>query len=42
VDFWLTSEDLALPQNRITLNAQNEIQVHYEFTNVDAINRLRS
>ena len=27
VDFWLTSEDLALPQNRITLNAQNEIQL---------------
>ena len=42
VDFWLTAEDLALPQNRITLNAQNEIQVHYEFTNVDAINRLRA
>jgi choline dehydrogenase-like flavoprotein len=42
VDFWLTSEDLALPQNRITLNAQNEIQLHYEFTNVDSINRLRS
>jgi choline dehydrogenase-like flavoprotein len=42
VDFWLTSEDLALPRNRITLNAQNEIQLHYEFTNVEAINRLRS
>ena len=42
VDFWLTSEDLALPQNRITLNAQNEIQLHYEFTNVEPINRLRS
>ena len=27
VDFWLTSEDLALPQNRVTLNAQNEIQL---------------
>jgi len=42
VDFWLTSEDLALPQNRITLNAQNEVRLHYEFTNVEAINRLRS
>jgi choline dehydrogenase-like flavoprotein len=42
VDFWLTSEDLALPQNRITLNAQNEIQLHYEFTNVEAIKRLRA
>jgi choline dehydrogenase-like flavoprotein len=42
VDFWLTSEDLGLPQNRITLNAQHEIQLHYQFTNVEAINRLRS
>jgi choline dehydrogenase-like flavoprotein len=42
VDFWLTSEDLALPRNRITLNAQNEIQLHYEFTNVEAIKRLRA
>ncbi len=42
VDFWLSSEDLALPQNRVTLNAQDEIQLHYEFTNVEAINRLRS
>ena len=42
VDFWLTAEDLALPQNRVTLNAQNEIQLHYEFTNVEPINRLRS
>jgi choline dehydrogenase-like flavoprotein len=41
VDFWLSSEDLALPQNRVTLNAQDEIQLHYEFTNVEAINRLR-
>jgi choline dehydrogenase-like flavoprotein len=42
VDFWLTSEDLGLAQNRVTLNARNEIQLHYEFTNVDSINRLRS
>jgi choline dehydrogenase-like flavoprotein len=42
LDFWLTSEDLGLAQNRVTLNARNEIQLHYEFTNVDSINRLRS
>jgi choline dehydrogenase-like flavoprotein len=32
----------ALPQNRITLNARNEIRFHYEFTNLGPINRLRS
>jgi choline dehydrogenase-like flavoprotein len=42
VDFWLTSEDLGLPQNRITLNGNNEIQLRYEFTNVEPINRLQS
>jgi len=41
VDFWLTSEDLGLPQNRVTLNARGEIQLHYEFTNLAAINGLR-
>jgi len=41
VDFWLTGEDLPLPQNRITLNSQGEIQLHYEFTNQEPINRLR-
>ncbi len=42
VDFWLMGEDLALPQNRVTLNAKNEIQLHYEFTNQESINRLRA
>jgi choline dehydrogenase-like flavoprotein len=41
VDFWLMGEDLGLPQNRITLNSKNEIQLHYEFTNQEPINRLR-
>ena len=41
VDFWLTSEDLPLPQNRVTLNAKGEIQLHYEFTNIEPVNRLR-
>lgn len=42
VDFWLTGEDLPRPQNRVTLNSRGEIQLHYEFTNLEAINRLRS
>lgn len=42
VDFWLTSEDLPLPQNRITLNAGGEIQLHYEFTNQEPLARLRA
>lgn len=41
VDFWLTGEDLPLPQNRVTLNSKGEIQLHYEFTNVEAVDRLR-
>jgi len=41
VDFWLTGEDLPLPQNRVTLNAQGGIQLHYEFSNLDPANRLR-
>ena len=41
VDFWLTGEDLPLPQNRVTLNSQGEIRLHYEFTNVEAVDRLR-
>jgi choline dehydrogenase-like flavoprotein len=42
VDFWLTAEDIALPQNRVTLNANNEVRLHYEFNNVEALHRLRS
>jgi choline dehydrogenase-like flavoprotein len=41
VDFWLTSEDLPLPQNRVTLNSRGEIQLHYEFTNLEPVKRLR-
>ncbi|MGC1520758.1 MAG: GMC family oxidoreductase, partial [Steroidobacteraceae bacterium] len=41
VDFWLTGEDLPLPQNRVTLNARGEIHLHYEFTNQEPIERLR-
>ena len=41
VDFWLTSEDLARPENRITVNSDGGIQLHYEFTNVEPVNRLK-
>jgi len=41
VDFWLTGEDLPQTQNRVTLNARGEIQLHYEFTNLEPVKRLR-
>ena len=41
VDFWLTGEDLPLPQNRVTVNSHGAIQLHYDFTNLEPINRLR-
>jgi choline dehydrogenase-like flavoprotein len=41
VDFWLTSEDLPLRENRVTVNSQGGIQLRYEFTNVEPVNRLR-
>ena len=41
VDFWLTSEDLPRPQNRVTVNPKGEIGLHYQFTNVESVNRLR-
>ena len=41
VDFWLTGEDLPLPQNRVTLNSKGEIQLHYQFTNLEPVKRLR-
>ena len=42
VDFWITGEDLPLPQNRITLNSEGGIQLHYEFTNQKPIDHLRN
>ncbi|MDE3069081.1 MAG: GMC family oxidoreductase, partial [Verrucomicrobiota bacterium] len=41
VDFWLTGEDLPLPQNRVTLNSRGEIRLHYEFSNREPLTRLR-
>jgi choline dehydrogenase-like flavoprotein len=36
LDFWLQSEDLPDPNNRITLNASNQIVIHYEANNLVA------
>ncbi|HZS01597.1 MAG TPA: GMC family oxidoreductase [Chloroflexota bacterium] len=40
VDFWLTSEDLPLPDNRVTLNAQGEIVLAQHDVNMEAHRRL--
>ena len=33
VDFWLTNEDLPDPNNRVVLNDQGQITLHYTFNN---------
>ena len=42
VDFWLTSEDLPLPGNRVTVDAQGRIQLNYTATNQEPLTRLRA
>jgi len=34
VDWWVTSEDLPDPDNRVTLDDQGEIQIHYKSNNM--------
>jgi choline dehydrogenase-like flavoprotein len=41
VDFWLTSEDLALPHNRVTVDAAGAIHLHYETSNIKPLETLR-
>jgi choline dehydrogenase-like flavoprotein len=41
LDFWLTSEDLPDPDNRVTLNDRGEIQLSYTFNNAEPTRRLR-
>lgn len=41
VDFFLTTEDLPVPDNRITLRADGSVQVAYRATNLEAYERLR-
>lgn len=40
LDFWLTSEDLPDPANRVTLNAQGEIVLSYKPNNEEGHKRL--
>jgi choline dehydrogenase-like flavoprotein len=40
VDWWLTTEDLASPDNRITLASSGQIRVSYTPNNMDAHTRL--
>jgi len=40
VDFWLTTEDLPDPNNRVTLAPDGGIQLHYKFNNQEPTKRL--
>jgi choline dehydrogenase-like flavoprotein len=40
LDFWLQSEDLPDPNNRVTLNSQNQIVFHYTANNLVAHQKL--
>ncbi len=40
LDFWLQSEDLPDPENRITINRAGEIELHYRENNIEAYQRL--
>src|SRR5215467_11618127 len=42
LDFWLTSEDLPDPNNRVTLDHNGQIRVSYKLNNVEGHNRLQS
>ena len=41
IDFWLTSEDLPLAENRVTLRKDGGIKVNYTRTNYDAYEKLK-
>jgi choline dehydrogenase-like flavoprotein len=40
LDFWLTSEDLPDPENRVVVGRDGEIQLHYTENNVEGHRRL--
>ena len=42
VDFWLTTEDLPDPNNRVSLNKKGEITLDYTFNNQEPTKRLRT
>jgi choline dehydrogenase-like flavoprotein len=40
VDWWLTTEDLPMPENRVTLDADGSVHLAYESTNDEEAGRL--
>ncbi|MCH9016656.1 MAG: GMC family oxidoreductase [Chloroflexi bacterium] len=40
LDFWLTSEDLPLPENRVTVNSSGQIVLQYKENNAEGHKRL--
>jgi choline dehydrogenase-like flavoprotein len=40
VDFWLSTEDLPLPDNRVTLGDDGKIVINYQASNVESRDRL--
>ncbi|HEX8914623.1 MAG TPA: GMC family oxidoreductase [Humisphaera sp.] len=42
VDFWLTTEDLPDPENRVTVDGDGRVHLHYTFNNVEPTQRLRA
>jgi choline dehydrogenase-like flavoprotein len=40
VDFWLTTEDLPLPDNRVTLDSDGNVHLAYESSNDEEADRL--
>ena len=42
VDFWLTTEDLPDPNNRVTLTREGAIRLHYTFNNQEPTRRLEA
>jgi len=41
VDFWLSSEDLPRPENRVTIEKDDTVRLHLEPTNTEGLKRLR-
>ncbi|MFM9087974.1 MAG: GMC oxidoreductase, partial [Cyanobium sp.] len=42
IDFWISSEDLPDPNNRVTVTSSGQIQLHYTFNNLKASQHLVS
>ena len=42
LDFWLTSEDLPDPNNRVTVNRRGEVVLNYTLNNVEGHDRLKA